>query len=465
MIRKWGEFGALLVLFGGLLAAKFPYLIMQPRLHAEEGLFFLQNAVLDAAPSALFVHLQGYLNVLNGALALAVSAWVQPEYWAYAHQIAAFLVQVLAIGYIAFARLSFLPTMVHRGLFVAALALIPPSAETILTSTNMHFWAVVPTVCMLFDDATMHRTARRWGDAAAIGLAGLIGPPVAVFLPAMLLKALFTRTPGDRTRTVALLLVLIVHLASMAVFRAHWGDGPDRAIIDAAAKTLLILPWELIVGSVVLFSAGFSAAESVARAVSALPFAWIVAGTGVAYAAMAAALFAARRSCFLGPVSVSFVAIGGVIAGSLFSYPYDPIGSLSVTVGGRYTLLVSFVLLGLAAFVFQRMSRPRWKLMGPLVLLGLFATHAWDDRVGTPGPDWRDEVAAWRAGERSCGLRIEPEGWRIGIGEEFRARLENLVGAGKTPILERVADWRAENGMLHRPALGVRIFERLCREG
>lgn len=462
--RRWAEYGLLLSLFTVALAAKYPHLIAQPRLYAEEGLFFLQNAILGAGPEALFIHFQGYLNVLNGMTALVAAAWLPPEYWAIAHQSVAFSVQAAVVGYIALARLNFLPTLPYKCVFVVALALVPPAAETALTSTNMHFWAVVPVVCMLFDETRQYRPMRLWGDCVVIGLVGLIGPPVAVFFPAVLAKAFLSRAPVDRGRALTLFLVLLAHLASMAWYRAYWGGGSDRAIFEIALQALVIMPWEMLIGSVTLIVAGFEAAEAIARATSQLSLSWLVAGAAVFYAVLLLAMFAMRRIRSLPHVVVALVAIGGVVAGSLFSYPHDAVDTLSVADGGRYTLLVNFVLLAGAACLFASLSST-WRWAGPTALLLLFAFHASEDRVGAPGPDWRQEVAAWRAGDRSCGLLIEPEGWRIGVGENFQARLEHLVGAGKAPILERVAAWRAENAMLPRPALAPRIFGRLCQEG
>ncbi|NQW08673.1 MAG: hypothetical protein HQ481_02145 [Alphaproteobacteria bacterium] len=463
--RRWGGFGFLLLLFGGLLAAKFPHLITQPRLYAEEGLFFLQNALLGGGPGAVFIHFQGYLNVLNGATALVAATWIQPEYWAFAHQTVAFMVQVAVVGYIALARLSFLPTLAHKSVFVAALALVPAAAEVTLTSTNMHFWAAMPVICMLFDDAAEHPTSRLWGDAAFIGIAGLIGPPVAVLFPAMLVKAMLSRAPVDRGRALTLFLVLVAHLVSMAAYRAYWGGGPDRAILDILMQAMLILPWELLVGSVALIAAGFEVADAVARAVSGLPSIWLYIGAAAFYGVLLVILAAIRRTRSLPHVVVALVAISGVVAGSLFSYPHDAVDALPVGDGGRYTLLVNLVLLSAVAGVFARVPPPRIALIAPVVFLGVLAFHAPRDRLGGPGPDWRLEVAAWRAGDRPCGLRIEPDGWRVGVGEGFRARLEGLVGVGKAPILERVAGWRAENGMLRRPALAPKMFDRLCQEG
>ena len=89
------------------------------------------------------------------------------------------------------------------------------------------------------------------------------------------------------------------------------------------------------------------------------------------------------------------------------------------------------------------------------------------------GPSWKAEIAAWRAGQRDCTVDLAPPGWQLGMGPEFRRRLDQLLqevpvhdpqtGRPRT-TLARLALWRQANGLLWRPGFGQKVFARLCKQ-
>jgi hypothetical protein len=111
------------------------------------------------------------------------------------------------------------------------------------------------------------------------------------------------------------------------------------------------------------------------------------------------------------------------IAGALTSDPWTTVPPLA---HGRYGYLPNALIgLGLVTVVLARGAAP-WRRAVGAVLLAAFLVNgiqAWPNRAWLQsGPDWRAELARWKADESREALEIWPAGWTMALPRSLETR-------------------------------------------
>ncbi|MBK1658781.1 hypothetical protein [Paracraurococcus ruber] len=382
-----------------LILLRAPVILTQGRFWAEEGTIYLPDA-LGGWWDALLAPRMGYYSVWTRLAALAAAS-LPPEVAPLATAWAALLVQ-LAVIWIALRSDAF-PGPLGPPLAAAVLLLALPSGEVWLNTVNSHFHFAVGAALLLVTAPGRLPAAFRLGFLA---MAVLTGPVTAFLAPFFAWRALRqpSRLAGAEAAVVGAgaLLQGALLLAGMAGGARAAGFDP-AALLAALGVKLLALP---VLGAganraaAVLLGGGTGARLGVVAALS-----------GIAALLLAAVLPQARARVLLAAgIWLALLSI----AGALLADPWMAVPPLNA---GRYAYAPN-ALAGLALVAVA--TAPAALLAGRILAAALLAVIlaqgmlAWPDRTwALSGPDWRAEVAAWRADPARTSLAIWPAGWTM----------------------------------------------------
>ncbi len=397
---------AVMLGFAVLVAARLPGIWPHGRLWAEEGETYLARAWAAPWSDALLLVHTGYLN-LPASLAATLAAHLVPL--AHAPQITllvAFALQLLPAALLASSGIAWLRDWRVLGAALLWLAVLPLADEVWLNSITSQFHVTLAVAILLA--APVSRGPARWLHRGVLLLSPLCGPVAGTLLPLFVLRAWLDRS-ADRFRQAALMAPAL--LLQAAVMLTH--PEPMRTVVPFDLPAVLAG----ITGKQILLPLlGPTVANHLMQRVAAV-FAsgrWDLAAMLAPLLWFGVGAWAARRTpdattrwLFVTGMAVMAISYAGALT------PGGTHELLIVGFGLRY-YFVPAVLFGLAGFgvacTGQQLERRVARvLMAWLLLVGM-AYYPQPLAPMAHGPDWRQQVAAWRANPAHP-LAIWPVGW------------------------------------------------------
>jgi hypothetical protein len=177
--------------YAALIIARFPLLVYDPRLWAEEGFVYFMHAVREPWLTALLSEHVSYYALwpnLSGVLATLVPL----EYAPFPGLVLSFAAQLFPALVLAYGSSTLLPSKLHRAVAMATLLFTVPSGEVWLNSINSQFFFAVTTAIVLVVDTKDDRTFR-WCTPLLL-VAGLTGVVSAALAPVYALVAVWERS-------------------------------------------------------------------------------------------------------------------------------------------------------------------------------------------------------------------------------------------------------------------------------
>jgi hypothetical protein len=381
--------------FVALICLRLPNVVWHGRFYAEEGEFFFAYAWHMPWRSALLHPLGGYLNLVASGSTLLAEILVEKaglplEDAPYVTEAIALFFQTCPAILLLSSRAAWLRP---RWAVVAALAILatPPLAEQVWLQTLHSQFHLAICAAIILATGTEAGLALWLFRLALLILGPLCGPASIVMLPFFVLRSLVERSPARWLQTGALALGSAIQLGLF--YRADAARGyhiaPD------------VLACVLFARHVLLPLLGPAAAMRYARGVRAVVEAGGVSWTAViaSVAVIGGLTLAALRRWREAP---AWLLIPGVTlaAVSYFGAIHGGPALLAVDWATRYSfvpqVLTGFALLAFATAYTGRIAQVYMAAAGWIIAVGL-STYFQPLRILADGPDWRTEVAAWRA--------------------------------------------------------------------
>ncbi len=396
---------ALLLAYGGLVAAKLPAILLRGRFWAEEGNRFFVFAWSLPWPRALLHPYGGYLNLtanLGGLLAWhAMPLGTAP----YATSLLALAVQVCPAVLLVTSRLAWL-NRPHVLVAAMLLVLVPPVSDEVWLSSigsQVHLSLCAALVLALEDQAGAPTALFR---LLLLGLAALSGPGSWLLLPLFAARAALERS---RPRAVQALVLGAAVMVQLVAFYSH---EPGRAYVirpvlflDLAFDKHLVLPF---LGPY----HGAPLTQTIeAHAVAGQPLLWPAAACLGLAAAAAVLLTRHPRDAAPWLFMAALVTIAVSYAGALSPF----VALFHLGFAGRYCYTPQ-VLLSLAVLACAATWPPPLRWAAGVVTVWLLAVGLRyvfvPDPLHAAGPAWRDELALHRQNPRHL-IRSWPDGWHV----------------------------------------------------
>jgi hypothetical protein len=398
----------LLIGYAVLVGARIPSVWPHGRLWAEEGWTYLSSAWSAPWYVGLTTIHTGYMNLpASGATTLAVHR-VPLEYAPLVTMAVALLIQVTPAILLAVSGIEWLRDWRSLALALLIVAL-PPFAEEVWLNTITSQFHIQLAVAIILA-APPGRGAARWFQAAVLLLAPLSGPGGAMLLPLFMLRAWLDRSPP---RLVQALLLLPGALVQLALVVTHpepaRGIGLNLPVVLAAiAGKHLLLP---LLGprTAMWLTRDLPAAFAAGHGAVLLEIAPVA-----AFGALGAVVWqrgnnAETRWLFGAAMVIMTVSYLAALT------PRGPFELLIVGFGARYyvapTVLIGLSVLGVALTGPGTARICAGAVVAWLLVVGL-ANYPHVDRAMARGPQWRDEVAAWRA-DPAHPIALWPTGWTM----------------------------------------------------
>ena len=400
--------------------------IWQGRFWAEEGTVFFSAACASGLLESLFLPHLGYgMAVTSFATTLAARA-VPLELAPLVTTVIAAAVQLLPAVLLLTARIDALPDLRFRAVALALLLVCLPSEEIWLNSPNSsHFLGVCGGILLI---ATPSAGRTRFLHLGLLVLAGLSGIDANLLAPFFWLRAYRERTRERVEQATALTVcaaiqAFVVAIAPLYGFASVGLEGARSPRLD-----LPILAHAVLAKDILLPFAGRSwtehvmaplakmlAAHDPMALVSAIAMVW----AGVfGLAVVKSKLWQPRLSFCLG-LFVVFVSFTASIEASRPDWHLSHASALGA---GRYYFLPNFFL-GLSLLMIagndsalhRRLRQTALVLVAWMLIVGTNEFFRSDARPWFfTGPDWQQQVAAWRRGETND-LKIWPAPWKLGL--------------------------------------------------
>jgi len=404
----------LLLLAAAAVVLRVPGLVLEPRFWAEEARVYFVYALAAGPLDALTAPHQGYYSLVPN-LATWLATLVPLETAPAVTTAMALAVQVLPALIAATSTAPWAQGPARRTAAVLVVLLVGAAGELHATTTNSQFHLALAAGLVYLDFAAGPAGSRRRALLAVLVLGGLTGVQATLLTPAFAWRWWRERRPADRAAMIVLGLCLalqagVVILAPAEADRFAVALDPAKALGRAAerlAKGLLVYP----------------VAGGLGPKTLALPLGWVLAaigGLGVVAAAVAQVAILRR-----GP-GRDLLAAAWLVAVVSF------VGSRRMAGGDRYLALpAALIVLAILAVAFDRRHGRPMRLAAGLAVAAAILSNAWlylprMDGMADPGwPAWRDEVAAWRAGDRAE-PRVHPQWadgvWTVPLPEALRPR-------------------------------------------
>jgi hypothetical protein len=405
------RFALIATIFTGLLLWRSPYLFLNPRFWAEEGLLYYNALQTGNSPITLVVNgnYQLILNLSAYAATLASARWAPAATTYFGLLIA--LGCVLLICKVSIEnewRLS------KTALVAAVLALVAQGYEVYLSGTNSQW--LCPLSLLLIGMLSLRDKSRlanvclyTWVTVCAFS-----GVPSSLMAPVLLLRGIAYRSPRHTCAGIILGVGAIVQIAVIALH-----PHPDRSF----HPTLLLMtaPWLLQTVCSPLATAGWTehliALLRLKQSAFLLAMAYVVLLTVAAFALVAGY----RGSRYKAPAVALAATWIFVPTIQVFGALGAPDGLISGWNSGRYFFIgvASFILLlGFAANSSSQILR--WPASALLILAlgaGVYQVNhgSWKSFM-LHGPSWRDEVRAC-GDHRPCPVQAWPggPGWTFNL--------------------------------------------------
>jgi len=394
--------------FAVLLFVRMPA-VLQGRLWAEEGIVFYEHAATMPPWHAIFLPYAGYLNLAANAAPVIARALVPLEDAPWIITFIGLVFQCCPAILLVCARDAWLQSPLVRIAALLLIAAAPQVEEVWLQTLHSQFHLALCAAIILALDIPRRRLAVFGGVLLFLG--PLCGPPACIVAPLFLARAVIDRSWARLWQTCALGAGAAVQVG---LFYSHqsgraYGIGPILLLCIVYIKQVIVP----LLGPKI---AAAASAQLQAR-IAAHLFPWRAVTVSLAlFGLFCVALLRGRQAAsiwlFLAACCTGWIGYYGAIGAKL--------GILLIGGGGRYVflpeVLASLALLALAA----GSARPeRWVARGVVVLLvlvGLADLRAHDGFIKT-GPDWRQEVFAWRQDHKHA-LATWPVGWFMKLDQE-----------------------------------------------
>lgn len=403
-----------------VVMARLPMAWVQGRFLGEEGSVFFAYAWHHSASEALWRSFGGYLNLAANAFTLLAARLVQHDVLSlglapYVTMTVALLFQMIPPLLILFGRAAWLQ---QRWAIVAALlvlAISPLTEEVFFNVLHIQFQLALAAATILALDAP--RSARA---QAAYGLilffAPLCGPAAIILVPFFALRSLVERDRARLLQTAILTAGAVMQLAFFFTPSPVRGHFLDPATISALLfGRLVVLPLTNTMVAVAF-------ADQVYTLWSEARIGWwLIAAGFVAYFATltrwalrnpkGAAIWLIVPGLAIGAISFG----GGMIVNNDYDF-------FSVGAGQRYNFLpMVLVGWGIIALVSQLEAGARriCTYLCVLMLVSGVISYGFPLPELSRGPDWRTEVAMWRA-DPDYKPRTWPRTWKVELSGKAR---------------------------------------------
>jgi hypothetical protein len=398
--------------FVALICLRLPNVVWHGRFYAEEGEFFFGYAWHMPWGQALWHPLGGYLNIVASGTTLLTkilveNGWIPLEDAPYLTEAVALFFQTCPAILLLSSRAAWLRPRWAVPCALAILATPPLTEQVWLHTLHSQFHLALCAAIILTTE-----TETAWGRALfRIGpllLGPLCGPASIVMLPFFVARAVLEQTRARWLEAAALALGATAQLGlfySASASRSYH-IGPD------------MLASIMFVRHIVLPFAGPVPAARYAEVVRS-----IVGAGGIPWATLflsvavfGALVLASLRRWREAPawLLISGLALAAIsYFGAIHSGPM----LLNVAFATRYSfvpqVLIGFALLAFATTGSSRLSQISGFAAAWIVVVGL-ATYFRPMSNLADGPDWRAEVAAWRA-DPEHRLAVWPKGWFVDL--------------------------------------------------
>lgn len=402
MTRTGALVPALLLLAAAAIVLRVPGLVLEPRFWAEEARVYFVHALSAGPLDALAAPHQGYYSLVPN-LATWLATLVPLEMAPAVTTAVALAVQFLPALIVATSPAPWADGPLRRVSAVLVVLLVGAAGELHANTANSQFHLALAAGLVYLDFAVELPGRRRRALLAVLLLAGLTGVQAILLAPVFAWRWWHDRRPADAAAAVVLGLCLalqaaVVLTAPAEADRFATGIDPARALGRAAerlAKGLLVYP----------------VAGGLGPKTLDLPLGWLLAAVGGI--GVTAAIVAQAAILRHGP-GRDLLAAAWLVAAVSF------VGSRRMAGGDRYLALpaVLVVLAILAVALDRRQARPV-RLAAAMAVASAILANAWlylprtAEAWDPAWPVWRDEVAAWRAGDRAE-PRIHPQ-WADGV--------------------------------------------------
>jgi len=394
------------------------------RFWAEEGSVFFSAACSSGLlKSLLLPHLGYYMAVTSFATTLAARS-VPLEHAPLVTTIIAAVIQLLPAALLVTGKIDALPDPPSRVIALALLLVSLPTEEIWLTSTNSAHFMAVSAGIILISKPWASRT--RFFHIGLLVLAGLSGISANLLAPFFWLRAYQERSRERLEQAVALsvcamIQVVVVVIAPMYGFASVGLEGPRSPRLD-----LQVLAHAMLAKDILLPFTGRAWTEHVMAPLTKLlaahqPMVFVSVIVMVWAGLLALAVVKGRqwqpRLLFGLSIYMVFVSFTASIEASR---PQWHLSHTTALGAGRYYYFPNFFL-GLTLLMtawtgsalHKRLRQTALVLVAWMLIVGSNEFFRSDARGAFfTGPDWRQQVAAWRR-EETRELKIWPVPWKL----------------------------------------------------
>jgi hypothetical protein len=389
-----------------LIAARLPDVALHGRVWAEEGIWFMRDAIVLPWPEALLKPVGGYLNLIANLAGIVAVRLVPLEQASRIGSVTGLLFQTLPAILIVSSGLAWLRTRIGLVAALLLIATVPLAEEVWLNSLHPQFHLTLCAALILGMNTAGGWTGRF--HLLIILLAALCGPTAWLLLPLFAGRALIDRSGPRAAQAVTLAAGVLVQLVFF-----FGADQTSRAPFNLSAVVSAFLVKNLLIPGLDFRTAhamsdalhGMAEARTLPLGIAVAELVFIVVGGVFLWLRCPKSLFWMFAAAVVIAIASYAVARGGTLE------------LVSVGAGSRYAYvpqaLFALVLLGLGQTGRGGVS---WLVQGGVVWLlvvGISEFH--DDSIYhlfSRGPSWTQEIAAWRRDPTHV-VRIWPRSWEF----------------------------------------------------
>jgi len=395
-----------ILLFAALVSVRMPGILIHGRFWAEEGHPIFYSAWTMPWYDVLRLSYGGYLSLIPNVAGLLARHLVPLDYAPYVDTTIALVIQICPAMLLVTARDNWLK---GRARLIAALLLVatPPATEEVWLAT-IHAQVHLVVCAGLILALETRDDAIGVFRLVLLLLAALCGPGPWTLIPLFALRAWFDRSRGRAVQTA----VLAIGTAIELLFFFNFHLRPERVFAGPRMQLLIFFVRHLLIPLLGLHFSGPIAAGIHDRVVAAHAPIWPMVATIVAFGGFAAVVIRWRAYAamwlLMAGGTLAVVGYSGALAGGA--------NLLVPQLGERYsfapTVMFGWSLLALSSLAGRRVRLVASALVVWLILVGVTGYFKPSWRGFAVGPDWRSEVAAWRA-DHSHAIAIWPRPWTL----------------------------------------------------
>jgi hypothetical protein len=409
--RRWAFFSsdaerlAWIVAFAAVILLRLPGILIHGRFWAEEGNPIYQDAWSMPWYDVLTLSYGGYLSVIPNLAGLLARHLVPLDYAPYVTITIALLIQICPAILLVTATDEWLSDRVR---LLAALLLVatPPATEEVWLAT-IHAQVHLGLCAALILALDVRGGAVGIFRYLLLLVGALTGPGAWTLIPLFLLRAALDRSWHRATQGAVIALGVAIQL----LFFFNFHLRPDRVFAGPRMQLLIFFVRHLLLPLFGVHLAGPIATDVRDQVVAAHAPIWPMVVTVLVFGSFVFAVLRWRAR-----PSIWLLLAGGTLAVAGYSGAFAGGPDLLYpNAGQRYsfapTVLFEFALLPLACLT----GRIRWAasaLIIWLIVVGVLSYAKPSAHGFAAGPDWRSEVAAWRA-DPTRRLAIWPDPWSL----------------------------------------------------